>query len=741
MEDPGLSTSSRQMAIQALALTVQDWAELGEGDDPAASCPMTRDVYVDRITALLIVRIVAVLGNPSKRFGNLSTSAICRTSLTENLSWYPEILTDSIVEDVKRFVTFILEHYRDLPFHNAHHAYHVVVSANKLLDLMLAMDSNDFLDDRPPPAFGLRHDPVALLALIFAALIHDVDHPGISNRQLVIEEDPLALRYNDNSINEQHSLHLSFEEFLKDEYKQLRSVMFPTIEEYRYFRLAVVGMVLATDIANPERAQISKSKWKEAFFEEEPNREMIRQHIRRTSMLSDISMPRAPNGGIPKLHSPHNHGQNRRGSTSSIVSDVTMDSYTRLMKSRQKQTIGRDNPPRLLHHRQGSQNDEPGHHHDFPKDFAHMNHRKLRHGEEYSFSEVSDELSPFSPIHKRFISEEMADHAPRLPEHGRNGSKLCRRHSTQSSMSSDSFSSIAQESVDLALKRKGGQSQTRWRKLDRNKFKAIMAAADDSNSSISLTPPSSEEELEEHVPVRGVVVSKSDYSLSVKRPTGVPALLHPRQRTSRRASTGTTNVPVRFGPLTGQRIDEDEVCNSSFRKLSISSKNGNAETERYRKRLGIRRSMDFSGEQIETYSRGSIGGVSLMEGLTREDIVDDEPDELRASVVMELLLRAADVAHGIQSWKNMANWSTCLFQELSVAFQAGRGADPGPGWFDNQTKALESYVLPLSHQLDEIGVFGEFIGAIFSQKVESNRDNWLIKGFDLTLSLRGESME
>jgi len=64
---------------------------------------------------------------------------------------------------------------------------------------------------------------------------------------------------------ENWSLYVAFSEFLQDEFKDLRKTILPKVEDYRRFRTVIVNLVLATDIASPERTQIGKSKWKEAF--------------------------------------------------------------------------------------------------------------------------------------------------------------------------------------------------------------------------------------------------------------------------------------------------------------------------------------------------------------------------------------------------------------------------------------------------------------------------------------------
>jgi 3'5'-cyclic nucleotide phosphodiesterase len=150
-----------------------------------------------------------------------------------------------------------------VPYHNQLHAHHVVMSMNKLLELFLCFTpsqesptaaagastplssgsshrpspssphhrsrrntapSNESFRG-PPPSFGLRHDPLLLLALVFAAMIHDVEHQGIPNRQLALEDDRLAILYNDQSIAENWSLYVAFSELLQDEFAELRAVM------------------------------------------------------------------------------------------------------------------------------------------------------------------------------------------------------------------------------------------------------------------------------------------------------------------------------------------------------------------------------------------------------------------------------------------------------------------------------------------------------------------------------------
>ena len=128
-------------------------------------------------------------------------------------------------------------------------------------------DPDSELAPRPhrSSTFGIATDPIIKFCLIYAALIHDVDHQGIPNRQLSRENHPLALLYNDKSIAEQNSLKVAFSTLMDPRFAELRHTLCPTSEDQFEFRRIVIDLVMCTDIASPERMQITKSKWAEAF--------------------------------------------------------------------------------------------------------------------------------------------------------------------------------------------------------------------------------------------------------------------------------------------------------------------------------------------------------------------------------------------------------------------------------------------------------------------------------------------
>jgi hypothetical protein len=56
--------------------------------------------------------------------------------------------------------------------------------------------------------YGITSDPLTQFAVVFSALIHDVDHRGVSNFLLAQEDPTLAAAYKNKSIAEQNSVDL-----------------------------------------------------------------------------------------------------------------------------------------------------------------------------------------------------------------------------------------------------------------------------------------------------------------------------------------------------------------------------------------------------------------------------------------------------------------------------------------------------------------------------------------------------
>ncbi|XP_076371691.1 3',5'-cyclic-AMP phosphodiesterase 4C-like isoform X3 [Tachypleus tridentatus] len=123
------------------------------------------------------------------------------------------------------------DHYLKVPYHNNTHAGDVTQSVNVLL-LSPALDSV-FTD-------------LEILAALFAAAIHDVDHPGLTNQYLVNSSSELAIMYNDESVLESHSLAVAFK-ILQDENCNIFVNL--SKKQCQTLRKVAIDMVIATDMS------------------------------------------------------------------------------------------------------------------------------------------------------------------------------------------------------------------------------------------------------------------------------------------------------------------------------------------------------------------------------------------------------------------------------------------------------------------------------------------------------------
>jgi 3'5'-cyclic nucleotide phosphodiesterase len=59
-------------------------------------------------------------------------------------------------------------------------------------------------------SYGIASDPLTQFAVVLSALIHDVDHYGVPNAQLVKEQATIATLYKNRSVAEQNSVDLAW---------------------------------------------------------------------------------------------------------------------------------------------------------------------------------------------------------------------------------------------------------------------------------------------------------------------------------------------------------------------------------------------------------------------------------------------------------------------------------------------------------------------------------------------------
>ena len=61
----------------------------------------------------------------------------------------------------------------------------------------------------------------------------------------------------------------------------------------------------------------------------------------------------------------------------------------------------------------------------------------------------------------------------------------------------------------------------------------------------------------------------------------------------------------------------------------------------------------------------------------------------RATLIIEHILQASDIAHTMQHWHVYNKWNECLFKEMYDAFQAGRSEkNPADYWYEVDNRLL-----------------------------------------------------
>jgi class 3 adenylate cyclase len=184
-------------------------------------------------------------------------------------------LPPEVDDQLRHYVSWVASLYHDHPFHSFDHASHVTMSVTKLLARVVTPQAIDYQrmeyktkaksSQLHEYTFGITSDPLTQFAVAFSALIHDIDHQGVPNSQLVKEGAAIAEKYRNQSVAEQNSVDLAWNMLLHPRYQELRRCIYGTQEELGRFRQLVVNVVMATDIVDKNLGAIRKRRWDTVF--------------------------------------------------------------------------------------------------------------------------------------------------------------------------------------------------------------------------------------------------------------------------------------------------------------------------------------------------------------------------------------------------------------------------------------------------------------------------------------------
>jgi hypothetical protein len=139
------------------------------------------------------------------------------------------------------FISAIKERHQPNSYHNWYHAFHVLLNTSRF-----TIASVEFI-----PAYDM-------LALLLAAICHDLDHCGVSNAKLAELQDPLAVQYKTSPL-ESNSVSITLQVLDTPGCDVLSSL---PVEAQRSIRALLKDLIMATDITNTDTVGFVQEEWK-----------------------------------------------------------------------------------------------------------------------------------------------------------------------------------------------------------------------------------------------------------------------------------------------------------------------------------------------------------------------------------------------------------------------------------------------------------------------------------------------
>jgi 3'5'-cyclic nucleotide phosphodiesterase len=107
----------------------------------------------------------------------------------------------------------------------------------------------------------------------------------------------------------------------------------------------------------------------------------------------------------------------------------------------------------------------------------------------------------------------------------------------------------------------------------------------------------------------------------------------------------------------------------------------------------------------------------------------------KATIVIEHLIQASDVAHTMQHWHVYCKCNERLFQEMHKAYKQGRSdKNPADFWYSGEIGFFDFYIIPLAKKLKDCGVFGVSSDEYLDYAL-ANRKEWEDRGQEVVARL------
>lgn len=323
-----------------------------ESDEKIEKSSFNNEAAIERNAIMLIDLLNTALEYDNNRV-NTNRKHIQQPSPPQDKNISPnkkyKHISPNLSKQIYNYVKSISNKYHNVGFHTFEHASHVMLSACNICYMLQlcnpSLSNNNNNELKSTSAENMKevtqdvsstiYDPWLHFTIVFAALLHDIDHKGVPNSTLLKNCDEIALRYHGQydeclgSYAELNSITIGLSLLLGEsdngdeeesgeggEYDEFARILQNGLghDGQTSFYKTVTDLVLCTDIASKERRELGMKKWKRAC-------------CRQSKEVEEVSSPRRHSDG------PNHEGERRRkkklgrperrSSMSTVVTDNT----------------------------------------------------------------------------------------------------------------------------------------------------------------------------------------------------------------------------------------------------------------------------------------------------------------------------------------------------------------------------------------------------------------------------------
>jgi class 3 adenylate cyclase len=183
------------------------------------------------------------------------------------------------------------------------------------------------------------------------------------------------------------------------------------------------------------------------------------------------------------------------------------------------------------------------------------------------------------------------------------------------------------------------------------------------------------------------------------------------------------------------------LLDDSFKRLRQAICVNDADFQRFRQ-IVVNSVMatDLGDKEMKALRNGRWGKAFAAPEDVQEESLSNSTNR-KATIVIEHLIQAADVAHTCQHWNLYRKWNERLFQECYKAWRDGRADNnPADGWYEGEMGFYDFYIIPLAKKLRDCGVFGPTSDENLNY-AKSNRAQWEKEGRGIVLKMLDQAEE